>query len=780
MSVNENARTLRSKPARRSLFLNADGKCQLCGVDLEDNWHADHSVPWSKGGKTNLENLKAVCKNCNLTKGDKIMENTNINVFDHKNVSSFEYENMNYFKEDFPSAKPGSVRTCQVGAYNCIIDRVVREKKNTCSVFLPTGTGKSDVQRMVAIGLCQKRKMFAGVWSFSPNKALRSQLKSNNVRPLFSRLGYVPENGIIPFMEIDDIDTQRFRNGTVLESFTVQLLTTNFKSVDTKPNINFFVDSMKKIRRDTGKNIVAIFDECHFYSDDNTWGKAAMSLMENGAYIILITGTPFRSDDVEIPGFNVEDIDEKTKNFVRTSLSKEDPLSVTITRGIERIYRRKLVADYSYDYKRAWEDKVILKPQPYFVDGTDVIYEEITKNVVSKNVISEMPVAQASNLINNYLINTELIRESVTECIKSIRKRKAIDNKCAAIVATLADTEKIKTFATEEDEMADMHAERIKREFNRQAPDLRVMIVTSRTNADDGLNQFRNDESYDVLIVKAMGTIGYDCPRIKTVLNLSNYRTLPAFYQLINRGCRITNNQISHYDVIMTKDKGMVSLWNHFQNAEELIIEKSVDQEIISITEKEIGDDPDDSKFFVRNIEDINISTDCNLTRNLSDEIIELFDSKMDPELVNTWTRERKLKHYEEMAESFGSDWLHRKKPHIAWTSPVYIDPTEEEYRLRQECNENARIIINSILNILSVKGDARKENYSKVAGISWTTIKRNCGFRSNQSLGNLTGINNYRLVINFTKSLIDNLTKIKPNPDFDYKSYLNNYRNYI
>lgn len=37
-----------------------------------DNWHCDHITPWSKGGKTTVENGQVACPACNLTKSDKL------------------------------------------------------------------------------------------------------------------------------------------------------------------------------------------------------------------------------------------------------------------------------------------------------------------------------------------------------------------------------------------------------------------------------------------------------------------------------------------------------------------------------------------------------------------------------------------------------------------------------------------------------------------------------------------------------------------------------------
>jgi len=59
---------------RLAIYRRDKGMCQLkirCdGIKCDwDNWHADHIVPWSRGGKTTVENGQVACANCNLAKG---------------------------------------------------------------------------------------------------------------------------------------------------------------------------------------------------------------------------------------------------------------------------------------------------------------------------------------------------------------------------------------------------------------------------------------------------------------------------------------------------------------------------------------------------------------------------------------------------------------------------------------------------------------------------------------------------------------------------------------
>lgn len=59
----------------RYKILKRDGfRCQICGRSAEDGvkLHIDHIIPVSKGGKTVESNLRVLCEDCNLGKGDTI------------------------------------------------------------------------------------------------------------------------------------------------------------------------------------------------------------------------------------------------------------------------------------------------------------------------------------------------------------------------------------------------------------------------------------------------------------------------------------------------------------------------------------------------------------------------------------------------------------------------------------------------------------------------------------------------------------------------------------
>ena len=61
---------------RMAIYRRDTGGCQLkihChGERCDwDNWHADHIIPWSRGGKTTVENGQVACPACNAAKSNK-------------------------------------------------------------------------------------------------------------------------------------------------------------------------------------------------------------------------------------------------------------------------------------------------------------------------------------------------------------------------------------------------------------------------------------------------------------------------------------------------------------------------------------------------------------------------------------------------------------------------------------------------------------------------------------------------------------------------------------
>lgn len=56
---------------KRSAYERQKGICKKCGKQCKlEEMEADHITPWSKGGKTNIDNCQMLCRDCNRRKSD--------------------------------------------------------------------------------------------------------------------------------------------------------------------------------------------------------------------------------------------------------------------------------------------------------------------------------------------------------------------------------------------------------------------------------------------------------------------------------------------------------------------------------------------------------------------------------------------------------------------------------------------------------------------------------------------------------------------------------------
>jgi 5-methylcytosine-specific restriction endonuclease McrA len=73
------------------LRIMAGNRCSICEQPLGSSFHADHIVPFSKGGRTILQNGQALCARCNikksnqsaLTKSRKVRIRRHIRAWEH-------------------------------------------------------------------------------------------------------------------------------------------------------------------------------------------------------------------------------------------------------------------------------------------------------------------------------------------------------------------------------------------------------------------------------------------------------------------------------------------------------------------------------------------------------------------------------------------------------------------------------------------------------------------------------------------------------------------------
>ena len=66
---------------RFNVFLRDNFTCQYCNIEFRANHLTfDHLIPRCLNGKTAWENVVSACMSCNLTKGRKLLKNTNMKI----------------------------------------------------------------------------------------------------------------------------------------------------------------------------------------------------------------------------------------------------------------------------------------------------------------------------------------------------------------------------------------------------------------------------------------------------------------------------------------------------------------------------------------------------------------------------------------------------------------------------------------------------------------------------------------------------------------------------
>lgn len=236
---------------RLAAFIAANGACQQCGKPLPANFHADHKHPFSKGGETSIDNIQALCPDCNLEKGDKVKVWT----------------------------PPGiTLRPWQIEAINKYIDRFYQSKSNVFLAQATPGGGKTIFACAVARFLLDQRAINR-VLVVSPSATLREDWADE-----MSRFG----------IELDpECGGHKERTSEFIgKSTTYQTL----MKVDGRNG----GAEVERILQSQNKTL-AIIDEVHHAGDSLSWGDGLKEACQNAAAILCLSGTPFRSDGNPIP-----------------------------------------------------------------------------------------------------------------------------------------------------------------------------------------------------------------------------------------------------------------------------------------------------------------------------------------------------------------------------------------------------------------------------------------------------------------------------------------------
>lgn len=254
---------------RTALFLAADGQCTDCGANLEPGWHADHVTAHSRGGLTDVINGQALCPPCNLKKGNRMT---------------------------------GASRGWQLAA----LEKFTTTRSGDSFLVTATpGAGKTRFALAAARDLLDAGTI-SQVIVVCPTSHLRTQWAQAANEHYGIHLDSTFTNGV----------------GALAKDFHGPVVT--YQAVAQAAGLYRMLCGRK--------STLVILDEIHHAGDTLSWGSAMNTAFEVAERRLLLSGTPFRSDNNPIP-------------------------FVTYKAGVDGVQRS--VADYTYGYGQAVNDGVV-------------------------------------------------------------------------------------------------------------------------------------------------------------------------------------------------------------------------------------------------------------------------------------------------------------------------------------------------------------------------------------------------------------------------------------
>ena len=498
MGVTNAGRFLRKAALRAALFFKADGRCEICGGQLGQDWEADHKVPWRITRRTNIVEMQATCQDCNRRKGGKVVT-TGLEGF-----------------------RPDRLLPGQREAVSKIIQRVTNGEKHT-SIVLPTGYGKSHTMR-VAGAMLIKNRVTARCIILEPATHLVRQIMSTSAMAeaiSWFGLPFEPED-LSVFPMLDNFRFERFiADHAAFTAMTTQMANRN---IEVLRHITDY-----DIQSGNGPPLVFI-DEAHTGSRANAWGNCTKALSEAGASLVLLTATPFRTDEEAVYGFRYDPV-----KMDPVTIYKRDDGMVHEYGGYQ--ISHKLKADFEYSFDQAWREEplpiCVIQHRPFDLPLGEI--DKATGEIFGKQWLSELSETEARRSLTTVMRHPVAIERGVETFLDELTTLRKEAPQSRGIIYVGND---------EGEDLLNDHAVRVKEAIDVKRTRLTVEIAT---NAIDGgsqaaqarLSAFADGTGADILIVKQMGGVGLDVPALKVGLDLSSVRTPTAGIQRMMRIGRV-------------------------------------------------------------------------------------------------------------------------------------------------------------------------------------------------------------------------------------------------
>lgn len=241
---------------KKIIFLLSDGVCAICKSPLQKKWHADHIIPFSKGGKTEISNGQALCPICNIQKSNKMSLNFQLRDWQNECFSKLQkaQEVSNRF---FVVAGVGSGKTL----LSCAFADYLKRARGFDSIIVVSNTENIKIN-----------------WQ-------QKLIKEFNIE-----------------LDVDFNFRYNWRDDFDGISITYQILSNPV-------NVEF-------LRRKVNKGTLLIVDEIHHAGDNKSWGDGVRSVGDSCGFVLALSGTPTRSDNNRIPFVRYQGTDDNKYELV--------------------------------------------------------------------------------------------------------------------------------------------------------------------------------------------------------------------------------------------------------------------------------------------------------------------------------------------------------------------------------------------------------------------------------------------------------------------------------
>lgn len=438
-----------------------------------------------------------------------------------------------------------------VEAAEVILDRIYNGYK-TSSIVLPPRVGKSNLMRSASIEAMELGLVGCTIclvpWTFLSEQLNDDTQISKMV--LHHRMDNAPIKTKITYgiLTGNNINPKFFQSPPIRHWWTMTMA--QGQQAETRRILQQAATHFKQ----EGKPLLVFIDESHQTSSGpDGWGKLASELSDAGAHLVLLTGTPERSDNIAPFGFSIKPISSEAYQGKVSSKTTNGLIKIDTITG-EKV-EFELDPDYKMTLKEAWNQEIISKIDTrrfaFHVDGKDVVEE------------SEYNGRRA---LSKALRDPDIAKGAVGYMLEELANKRKIKNDISAIVFVGSDRD--------EDEK-DFECRQVKRIIESSWGDyfLGKADVKIATTDDDGGEKARNTIKKfvgndkipgvgDIIIVKQMGGVGLDAPRLKIALDLSTVRTKANTTQ---RWLRVATKYdgIGYGMLILPDDIGTTNLYNN-------------------------------------------------------------------------------------------------------------------------------------------------------------------------------------------------------------------------